>query len=609
MVTVGRMTELLERPRALWASIAPRPAFQTLAPLVLYAAFAVVWIGRGVIAHPTTRVLGDADRDKTILMWSFYWWPHAIAHGHDPFVADVVWVPHGVDLSWVTSSPTLALVLSPLTETLGAVFSYNFAALAAPPLAAWTTFLLARRLTRDVPASLVAGFLFGFSPYLISQSVTHLNLSFVCLVPLAGLLAVRFFEGSLGSRRYTALLALVLVLQFGISTEIFATLALLSIVCFVIAALVLDAPSRLVPLARYTVLAYAAVAAFVSPYLLHAFGGGSAPPVRPNASHHYLDLANILYPTRTTWLRPPNSDAITSGFTSGLAELGGYLGVPLLVILVLAVTLMRPGRARRGVWLLALAAVAAVAMAAGPEMTANGHAIGKGAWSLLQHLPALGVAIPIRLVMYAVLFIALVVALWLAEPGLRLGRFVLAGLAIVCFLPNPSGALWTSNVRKPAFFATNTYRQLIRPGDVALVFPYAARASWSMLWQGETDFRYSMIGGHIGQAIIPAECPWAGAWESLAGGAPPGGAAGFRRFLLAHGVTVIIEAPKTSAWPRQLISASLPDVQPFPILGTTVYRLPPGLPLQLPPGGPPLLPTGILNTYPGDMICGVGSSY
>ncbi len=56
-----------------------------------------------------------------------------------------------------------------------------------------------------------------------------------------------------------------------------------------------------------------------------------------------------------------------------------------------------------------------------------------------------------------------------------------------------------------------------------------------------------MIGGHIGQAIIPSECQWADCWESLAGGTPPGGAGGFRRFLLAHHVNVIVEAPATTS--------------------------------------------------------------
>jgi hypothetical protein len=342
----------------------------------------------------------------------------------------------------------------------------------------------------------------------------------------------------------------------------------------------------------------------VSPYLLHAFGGGSAPPVRPHAGRHILDLANIVYPTQTTWLRPSGSEAITSRFTSGIDEIGGYLGIPLLIILLLVVTTMRRGPARRGVWLLALAALVADAMATGPEMTWKGHHLGKGLWSVLQHLPALGEAIPVRLAMYAVLFIALAVALWLAQPGFRAWRFALAGVAVVCFLPNPSGAFWTAHVRQPSFFTTSAYRKLIHTGDVALVFPYSDRVSWSMLWQAETGFRFRMIGGHIGQAIIPSECKWAEDWESLAGGEPPGGAAGFRRFLLAHHVNVVVEAPATTAWPKRLIAASLPDVQPDRTLGTSVYRLRPGLPLALPAGGPPLSPSGSLNTVPGRAICG-----
>jgi hypothetical protein len=174
----------------------------------------------------------------------------------------------------------------------------------------------------------------------------------------------------------------------------------------------------------------------------------------------------------------------------------------------------------------------------------------------------------------------------------------------VAFLPNPSGSFWTAHVRQPAFFTTAAYRHVIRKGDVALVFPYADRVSWSMLWQAETGFRFRMIGGHIGQAIIPSECKWAADWESLAGGTPPRGAAGVRQFLLAHHVDVIVEAPATTSWPRRLIAAALPDVHPVRILGTTVYRLSPYLPERLPPGGPKLPPPGGLNTAPGRAICG-----
>ena len=225
-------------------------------------------------------------------------------------------------------------------------------------------------------------------------------------------------------------------------------------------------------------------------------------------------------------------------------------------------------------------------------------------WTLIERLPAIGAAIPIRLVMYAVLFAALVVALWLARPGPRRWRFVLAGLAVISFLPTPSGAFWTSRVHEPRFFATPIYREYIRPGDRALVLPYVERDSWSMLWQAETGFRFSMIGGHIGQAIIPEECAWAGVWSSFAGGAPHGGPGRIRRFLISHGVNVIIEGLETGAWSKLLIKSALPDITPVSAAGVKVYWLPRGLSRDLPRGGPTVIPPLKLKNAIGRAVCG-----
>jgi hypothetical protein len=584
-----------------------RPGVQALDVLFLYTAFAALWMGRGVLAHPASRVLGDPYRDKTILMWSFLWWPHAIAHGLNPFVGNLVWAPHGVDLAWVTSSPTLSLVLAPITETAGPVVAYNIAALAAVPLAAWTTFLLARRITGSVGGAMVAGFLFGFSPYVVGQSVGHLNLSFVCLVPLAGWLAVRFFQGDLGRWWYTGLLALVLALQFGISTEIFATQTVLGVICFVLAFLLLGSRARLAKLACYTALAYVLVGVIVSPYLVHAFR--DTPPARPHVTTHILDLANPVFPTQTTWIQPPLSDhvhltgRIVTRYASNLDEVGGYLGLPLLIILVLAVVTLR-GRARRGAWMLFLAAVVAEVLALGRDIHVAGHVLGPGVWRVVEHLPAISVAIPIRLAMYTVLFVALVVALWLAQPRRRLWRFALAGLAVVALLPTPSGKFWTSHVRQSRFFSTSAYRSVLRPSDRALVFPYATRDSSMMLWQAETGFRFSMIGGHIGQFIIPSECGWAGDWDSLAGGTPPYGADGFRRFLLEHHVTVVVEGPHTKRWARELIGSSIPDVRPVRVADAMVLRIPHDLPRSLPNDAPPLPSGGKLHRRLSTVVCG-----
>jgi hypothetical protein len=287
----------------------------------------------------------------------------------------------------------------------------------------------------------------------------------------------------------------------------------------------------------------------------------------------------------------------------GIPELGGYLGIPLLITLVVVVTTMRRGRARRGVWLLVLVALAAEVLATGADMMVAGHDIGPGAWNLIRRLPALGEAIPVRLTMYTVLCVALVMALWLAQPGRRLWRFVLAGVAVASFLPKPSVSFWRSYAPQPRFFSTSAYRSVIRPGDRAFVFPYAERNSWSMLWQAETGFRFSTVGGHIGQTVIPAECAWVGDYEALSGGTPPGGAAAFRRFLLAHHLNVIVMAPGTGTWSKKLIASSLPDVRPVRVADAKVYRLRPGLPSAV-PAGAPTLPQRKLRTKLGRGVCG-----
>jgi len=125
-----------------------------------------------------------------------------------------------------------------------------------------------------------------------------------------------------------------------------------------------------------------------------------------------------------------------------------------------------------------------------------------------------------------------------------------------------------------------------------------------MLWQAETGFSFSMIGGHVGQTITPAECPWAEDWASIAGGTPTGGAAAFRRFLLAHHVTLVIEGSHTRRWPKTLIASSIPDVHPVRVADVTVLRIPPGLPLALPSDAPPLPRGKKLHRRPATAVCG-----
>src|SRR5215472_2259256 len=161
--------------------------------------------------------------DPITFIWFLNWWPWAIAHGLNPFISYYVWYPHGFNMTWATSIPAAALLMWPLTWLGGAVVSYNVLSLAAPALAAWTGFLLARYLTRNAPASFIGGYLFGFSSYELGEMLGHLNLNLIFVVPLLVLLVVQRVRGDLSRPLFVAALALAMLVQLGFSSELLAT--------------------------------------------------------------------------------------------------------------------------------------------------------------------------------------------------------------------------------------------------------------------------------------------------------------------------------------------------------------------------------------------------
>src|ERR1700730_9484649 len=140
----------------------------TFAVLLGYAFVSFLLFGLHPLIQPGRQYIGDSD-DPQIPIWSFAWWPHAIAHGLNPFVTHAVWAPHGVNLAWVNTVPPLALLFAPLTWAFGPVNSYNIAVVLLPAVAAWTAFLLCRHLTGRLWPSIVGGYLFGFSSYMLGH--------------------------------------------------------------------------------------------------------------------------------------------------------------------------------------------------------------------------------------------------------------------------------------------------------------------------------------------------------------------------------------------------------------------------------------------------------
>ncbi len=205
----------------------PVPRRRSIAdPIALlgYVAISFAYFGWRLLPHPGRSILG-LGHDPEISIWSFAWWPHAIGSWTNPFVSHAIYAPSGVNLAWTPSAPGLALVFSPITILFGPVASFNVAALLMPALSAWTAYLLCRYLTRSIWASVVGGYLYGFSTAMLRQQLLgHLNLTGVFLIPLVALFVVRFVRSELSARGLAWRLGVLLACQLWISTEVAFTL-------------------------------------------------------------------------------------------------------------------------------------------------------------------------------------------------------------------------------------------------------------------------------------------------------------------------------------------------------------------------------------------------
>ncbi len=139
------------------------------AALTLYLVLAMAFFARGVI-HDFGAAHVAIGSDPSIFMWCLVWWPHAIANHLNPFFTEEIWVPSGFNVAWSTSIPLQSLLAWPLTRAWGPVAAFNVLCLLLPALSAWAAFILCRYIVRQRWISLLSGYIYGFSPYILGES-------------------------------------------------------------------------------------------------------------------------------------------------------------------------------------------------------------------------------------------------------------------------------------------------------------------------------------------------------------------------------------------------------------------------------------------------------
>jgi hypothetical protein len=220
----------------LWRALDLRPPIW-IGALLLYLGCELALFGPAILGRLQTGAVGsNPSSDFQVMTWSLEWWPWAVLHGHNPLHTDAVWAPLGYSTAWMTSIPALALLAAPLTLTLGPLAAYNVLMLTALPAAALAAYGLCRELTHRVVPALVGGYIYGFSPYLLGQTLAqHLNLVQIWPFPLIALLAIRYLRGACRPRWLVAGTAILGAIVLGSSLELLAVAAPVAVVALIVA--------------------------------------------------------------------------------------------------------------------------------------------------------------------------------------------------------------------------------------------------------------------------------------------------------------------------------------------------------------------------------------
>jgi hypothetical protein len=514
---------------------------QYLLALGAYVALALILFGPQILAHPSSRILAKASNDPELFVWMLRWWPHALAHGLNPLYTHVVYAPTGINLAWTTAIPVPGVVMAPVTAALGPVVAFNVLALLAPATAAWGGYVLCRQITRAHLPSLAGGFVFGFSAYeWREQWGGHPNLTLVVLVPLCVALVVAHSRGRLRAMPFVALLGLGLAAEFLVSIEVFATLSLVGALAYSTCLIFAPRGRRRVLLKTAGLIALAYMVAFVliSP-VLHAM------VAYPRPLKHFPPLPFDLASEANPWtvflslVVPGRLVAGGSAMTHRLVGMDGlYLGVPTLAALVhLAVSKRRSPWVRAGAVLLPLV----VLLAMGPGVKIAGRIVPLP-WLAVRSLPLMGLAVPRRLLLFALLIAGTGLAVWLAAAPRSRIRWATVLVAAAFSLPNLVALLWSTDVGVPAFISSGAYRRYLSPGQIVLIADQ--RKGTQMLWQARSDMYFPLGAGFLGEAPPEFGNPRIPNLFRLPITHAQGEA--LRRYVDQHGVEVILISPAES---------------------------------------------------------------
>ncbi|OBK20278.1 hypothetical protein [Mycobacterium asiaticum] len=437
------------------------------------------------------------DQQQTI--WYLGWTPHALANGLDPFFTTQIGAPAGVNLMWNTPMTLLGLLGWLPAKIGGPIFGFNVLMVLAITLSGLTAWLAIRRYTGDGLAPMVGGAVYAFSPYVASHAALHLNLTTAWVPPLFLLV---LDELLITRRRPTwqsgVALGILSAAQLYITEEMLAASVLAAAVLVIVMALVRregrtrEAAGRLVTALAVATLTFLILTAY--PLAVQFFGPQRINGQVQDPNIFSTDLLNLVLPTPYQLITPDAATDVSEKFSGLYHEATGYLGLPLIVLIVV-VAIRQWGDLR--VRIATITGALILVLSLGPELHVGNNALHIPLpWWLFAKLPLLKHLLPGRFTLFVWLAVAVVIAITVQRatklaPRKRAQWLVAIAAALVVILPAP---LEHRASYSPLFFRTWA-SQGIKPDETVLVAPYfldAAGRAEPMLWAAEANYGLRM---------------------------------------------------------------------------------------------------------------------
>jgi hypothetical protein len=467
------------------------------AALIIYGLLSLALVDHGV---SITRNLSGQGSDPYDSLWFLAWWPHALGAHLSAIRTNLLWYPLGISLPWLTAVPALSFIMAPLTVMCGPLVTYNVLIIAAPILSAWFAYLVCFQLTRRLAASLLGGFLFGFSTYEMAQDTSALNLSMIFCVPALLLVILRRLDGSLSRKWAVAWATLLLVVQFYICIEVFAMIFVFGGIAWAFAYLY-DTVERsmLRRLVMDALIAGPFVSIAVLPFLI-AMAQTHAQIHHPDLWPYYFtaDVLNVVIPSDNNLFGGPFR-FLSQHFSGGPQEQDIYLGLPLVFLIW---RFAREQGARPVGRLLMACFLVFLLCSFGPRLWIAGQYSAVALpWMLAVHLPLLGEALSTRFALFVSLTAAIIAALWIARAETGWARLAVGCVCCITLLPGPHP--WRP-LPYSAFFAPGRVQAVLGPNPHVLILPFAINGP-SSYWQAENNFGFTQIGGYLGFPPAPMQ--------------------------------------------------------------------------------------------------------